>query len=238
MESIHRHEQSRNALLERFPAALRAEITSHAEIVPLRQRQVLCRPDRLMQSVYFPLDCLISVMLTLADGQAAEMATAGPEGMLGVYALLQGEAPFFEAVVQAPGRALRFDIHWLRNRIATSREAQDLLSSYGSFLVRQVAQLVVCNAVHRIEQRCCRWLLTTSRKLGTEALPLTHEYLAFVLGVRRPGLTMILGQLQKLGLLRLHRGRIELVDRVAVATHACECYGAVADHYVGLFGTT
>jgi CRP-like cAMP-binding protein len=225
-----------NALLDRFPPVLRAQITSRGEGVLLQHRQVLYVPDRPAHSVYFPVEGLVSLVMTLPDGEAIELATAGSEGMLGAYTLLTGETPFFEAVVQAPGRALRVATGWLRDTIGSSREAHGLLVNYASFLTRQMGQQAACNALHRIEQRCCRWLLAGSDRLGTDLLPLTHEYLALVLGVRRPGLTTILGRLQKAGLLRQHRGRIELADHAAIAARACGCYAAVRSQYDALAG--
>jgi CRP-like cAMP-binding protein len=225
-----------NSLLDRLPPLLRSQITSRAEGVLLQHRQVLYVADRPAHSVYFPLEGLISLVMSLPDGEAIELATAGSEGMLGAYTLLTGETPFFEAVVQAPGRALRVATGWLRDMVGSSREAHNVLMSYASFLTRQIGQQAACNALHRIEQRCCRWLLAGSDRLGTDLLPLTHEYLALVLGVRRPGLTTILGRLQKAGLLRQHRGRIELADHAAIAARACECYAAVRSQYDALVG--
>jgi CRP-like cAMP-binding protein len=227
-----------NSLLGRFPPALRDRIMSRAECVSLQHRQLLYVPDRPAHNVYFPLSGLISLVMTLPDGEAVEVATAGSESMLGVYALLTGETPFFEAVVQAPGDALRVGAGWMRDVIGGSGEAQDLLLRYASFLTCQMAQQAACNALHRIEQRCCRWLIAGSDRLGTDLLPLTHEYLALVLGVRRPGLTTILGRLQKAGLLRQHRGRIELADHAAIEARACECYAAVRSQYDALVGAS
>jgi CRP-like cAMP-binding protein len=238
MEGGERDARLRNSLLERLPPALYGEIMRHGEVVLLQHGQTLYIPEQSAQTAYFPLDCLVSLVVTLPDGEAVEVMTAGSEGMLGAYALLTGETPFFEAVVQARGQALRVGLDWLRGRVGTGGEAHDVLMAYASFLARQMAQQAVCNALHRIEQRCCRWLVASSERLGTDLLPLTHEYLALALGVRRPGLTVILGRLQAAGLLRLYRGRIELADHAAVKARACECYAAVQDHYDALLGVS
>jgi CRP-like cAMP-binding protein len=227
-----------NSLLARFPPQLRAQILSCGERTQLRHHQVLCAPDTSLHSVYFPLRCLISLVTTLRDGKTVETMTIDSEGMLGAPAVLAGVAPAAEAVVQVPGPALRVSVTRLREVIGTSQEARDLLMRYSFFIVRYMAQQASCNALHRLEQRCCRWLLASSDKLRTDVLPLTHEYLALILGVRRPALTSTLLQLQKAGLLRQKHGRVELVDRAALKPRACECYELMRRHYDTLLGST
>src|SRR5690348_2435387 len=216
-----------NTLLERFPVVLREQLISRARQVQLRHHQSLYVPHRAPGSVYFPLACLISLFAVLEDGQTIGFETIGPDGMLGVYTVLVGALPSFEAIVQAPGPALQVDIAWFRDAIATREEARNLLWRYACFLTRYMAQQAICSAAHRVEQRCCRWLLASSHQLRTDLLPLTHEELALMLGVRRPAVTTILGQLQREGLIRQHRGSIKLVDEAALRVRACECFEAV-----------
>jgi CRP-like cAMP-binding protein len=230
-------EEVTNSLLERFPPALRAQIVSGAECAQLRHHQVLYEPDTTLDSVYFPLRCLISLVTKLQDGKTVETMMIDSEGMLGATAVLAGVAPAAEAVVQVPGPALRVSVAQLREMIVASQEAKDLLLRYSCFILRYMALQASCNALHRLEQRCCRWLLASSDKLRTDTLPVTHEYFALILGVRRPALTSILGQLQKAGLLRQKHGCIELVDRAGLRSRACECYDLARTHYATLLAS-
>jgi CRP-like cAMP-binding protein len=118
--------------------------------------------------------------------------------------------------------------------MAASRELKDLVLDYVSVLLDGIAQTVACNRLHTIEQRCCRWLLARSDSAGIAAIPLTHADLALALGVRRPGLTAVLGRLQRAGLVALHRGGIAIRDRARLEATACECYQIVRDSHFGM----
>jgi CRP-like cAMP-binding protein len=225
-----------NALLERFPPALRAQMMARGERIVLDQHQTLCAPGQPLQGAYFPFACMISLVHRTRDGRMVEIASASSEGMLGISAVLAGTPPDFEAIVQLPGPALRVDLPWLRAAAAASPEAHDLLLRYSRFVTLQIAQLAICNALHGAEQRCCRWLLASSDRLHTDLLPLSREYLALLLGVRTAGAAAILDQLQSAGMLRQQPNRIGLTDRPALRARACECYEASRRHFDALVG--
>jgi CRP-like cAMP-binding protein len=227
-----------NALLERFPPALRNEINARGERVVLDQHQILCLPGAQLSDAYFPFASLISLVHTTSDGRTVEIGNMAAEGMLGTFALLFGSPAEFQAVVQLPGPALRVDLSWLREAVAASPKARDLLLRYSRFITLQIAQLAICNALHGVEQRCCRWLLASSDRLRTDLLPLTHDYLALMIGVRTGGVTAVLGRLQQEGLLRQQPNRIGLTNRAALQARACECYGIVRRHFDTLIGAS
>jgi CRP-like cAMP-binding protein len=228
------HSDVPNALLERLPPGLREEITARGERLLLSQHQVLYTPGARLTKVYFPFASMISLLYATTDGRTVEIVNIASEGMLGIFGLLTGALAEFQAVVQLPGPALRLDMVWLRRAITADREARDLFSRYSRFMTLQIAQQAICNTLHRVDQRCCRWLLASSDRLHTDLLPLTHDYLALMLGVRRAGVTAVLDQLQRDGLLRQQPSRIGLTDRPALKARACECYQAVQRHFEAL----
>ena len=126
---------------------------------------------------------------------------------------------------------LRIESRALREEVARSGPFRDLLIDYHAAFMAQVSQSVACNGLHRLEQRCCRWLLMTRDRVGSDDLRLTHEFLAIMLGARRASVTEVLGPLQEAGLVRSHRGRIIIIDRAGLESRACECYRVVRDEY-------
>jgi CRP-like cAMP-binding protein len=203
------------------------QICRRCERVRLAQHQVLYVPGVTAHAAYFPVDCLLSVAKTLHDGETVEINTIGHDGMLGISELLGRRNSACSAVVLVPGAAIRADTDALREAMAASCRLRRALLRHVAETFRRMAQAVACNRLHTIEQRCARWLLESSSQVLTEVLPLTHEQLALVLGVRRPGLTACLGRFHAMGLIRQHRGGIAVIDRSALAAIACECYDAL-----------
>lgn len=219
-----------NLLLDALPPRDYAEIMSSGEIVELSLRRVLHEPDRLAHQVYFPFSGVISLLTVMDDGSAVEIATIGKEGMVdfGAYLGLMSPARW---LVQVPGEALRVDVETLRNLTARSEPAVNVMHRYMLAMFVLVSQTAACNGRHHVVERCARWLLMTHDRVGRNSFPMTHEFLADMLGVRRPSVSIAMSILSKAGYLRYRRGLIRVVDREGLEMAACECYGLLARRF-------
>ena len=219
-----------NRLLRAFDDADRARLLEVGERVRLTQKQVLVEPDQQYESVYFPLDCVISLLTVFRDDTAVETATIGCEGMLGLPVYLgTGTMPVL-VLNQLPGEAIRVPAHDFA-RVAESARTRLVLDRYTQAFLSQVFQNAACNAHHPIVERCARWLLLMHDRVRSSHLALTHELLAYMLGVRRAGVTEAAGELQSAGYIRYSRGRVEILDRAGLESAACECYGIMRRVY-------
>ena len=224
-----------NRLLKAFDDGDRARLLEIGERVHLEQKQVLVETDRPYEDVYFPGDCVISLLTVFRDGTAVETATIGCEGMLGIPVYLgTGSMPVL-VMNQLPGEALRVPSEAFA-RIAESPRTRLVLDRYTQAFLSQVFQNAACNAHHPIVERCARWLLLTHDRVRSQHLALTHELLAYMLGVRRAGVTEAAGELQSAGHIRYSRGRVEILDRAGLESAACECYGIMRRAYEELLG--
>ena len=226
-----------NLLMEALSPRDRALLQPHVEKVSLARGDVIFRVGDDVSSVTLPLDTtIVTLVVTMLEGKSVEVATIGREGAVGGV-VSHGYLPAFtQAVVQVSGAALVIDINRLQAAKKQSGSLDDLFVRYADCLLAQVLQSVACNALHPIEERCLRWLLTLQDRLGSAALPVTHEMLAEMLGVRRSYLTSVLGALNRRGLIEVGRGRIVLKDRKAAETAACECHANLRNHFAAVLG--
>ncbi|AWN38181.1 Crp/Fnr family transcriptional regulator [Methylobacterium radiodurans] len=226
-----------NHLLKALSDADRGLVVPHLETVTVGRGEILFEAGSEVQTIIFPCEqTVVSLLITMQDGRRAETATIGREGAVGGI-VSNGRIPAStQAVVQIGGRILRIDSVRLQDAKRRSATLRDLLSRYGDCLLAQVLQSVACNALHPIEQRCLRWLLTLQDRLGTDELPVTHEVLAAMLGVQRTYLTRVLSALQAQGLIRVGRGRIQVLGRPEMEAGACECHAVVRQHYEAVLG--
>ncbi|MCJ2014161.1 Crp/Fnr family transcriptional regulator [Methylobacterium sp. J-076] len=226
-----------NLLLQALEPRDRALIAKWLEPRDVRRGDVLFRAGEDVSHVTFPLDrSIVTLLVTLKDGKTVETATVGREGAIGGVVSNGCLPAFSHAVVQVEGRVLRIEAERLQRAKQASIAVRDLFVRYSDCLVAQLLQSVACNAVHSLEQRTMRWLLTLQDRLGTADLPVTHEVLAEMLGVRRAYLTETLGKLQREGLVRTGRGQLTLVDRAKAERASCECHGNVRRHFVEVLG--
>jgi len=173
----------------------------------------------------------------MENGEAAAVGQIGNEGMVGLPLLLGGDSDDLEAVVQSPGTALRLDAQAFQESLEQIPVLQTLLLRYALVHHGQVARTAACNGRHHIDQRLARWLLMTHDRSEGDEFPMTHEFLSMMLGVRRAGITVAAGTLQKASFIHYQRGRIEITDRPGLESVACECYGIVRrsqDRLLGL----
>jgi CRP-like cAMP-binding protein len=187
--------------------------------------------------VYFPRTCVLSLIISFQeDNGGVESATIGREGMGGVTVALGAESTGATAIAQIPGEALRIPASVFRAALAQDTALLGVVLRYAHVLYEQTAQSVACNRRHTMEQRCARWLLMTHDRVGADHFPLTQEFLAFMLGVRRATVTVAAGILQQAGLIRYTRGTITIVNRNELEAAACECYGTIraeSDRFLG-----
>jgi CRP-like cAMP-binding protein len=217
----------RNRLLAALPPGDLAELRHWLEPVELHAREVLHAPGEPIAWVYFPEDGYASVIAYLEDGDAAEVGLVGREGVVGLPVLLGADHDDLEAMVQCPGTALRMGAAALREEMDRTPAFRALLLRYALVHHGQVARTAACNGRHHTDQRLARWLLMAHDRAKEDEFPMTHEFLSMMLGVRRAGITVAAGALQKAGFIRYERGCIEVTDRPGLESASCECYGVV-----------
>ena len=193
-------------------------------------------PGEPVAAVHFPETGWASMLATLEDGDAAEVGVIGYEGMIGLPVLLGADRDDIEAMVQCPGTALRIEAAAFREELERAPAFRDLLLRYALVHHGQTARIAACNGRHPTGQRLARWLLMAHDRAEGDNFPMTHEFLGMMLGVRRAGVTVAAGVLQRAGFIRYDRGRIEVTDRAGLEAATCECYGVVRRAYERLLG--
>lgn len=221
------HTPSQNQLLAALPAQEFAHFLSALELVILPLGKRLYFPGQLLQYAYFPVTAIVSLHLVLESGASAEVAGVGNEGVVGMQLFLGGGSTTSSAVVQTAGYAYRIVGHRLMHEFHRVDKLRHVLLRYTQTLIAQMAQSVVCNRHHSLEQQVSRWLLGTLDRVPSGELVMTQELVASMLGVRREGVTLVAGKFQQAGYIRYRRGHISVLDRKGLEKHACECYGVV-----------
>jgi len=223
-----------NYLLATLPAEDREWLEPHLEPVELPRGTLLAREGEILRHIYFPVAAIISLVCDMSDGRVAEMATFGREAVVGVpFSGVHTEA-LGRYVVQVPGTMLRMDPRTFREAIDTRPAIQEMISRYMEILMALTLQSVACNAAHSVEARCCRWILATADRTNRMEIPLTHEFLAEMLGVQRSTVSEVTRVLQRKGLIDQGRGTISIRDRQRLEESACECYGRLRERYLRL----
>jgi CRP-like cAMP-binding protein len=221
------HNPELNHLLGALSADVRARIDEHLEFVHLPLGKVLYESGDTMRHVYFPTDCIVSLLYVMENGASAEISVVGNEGIIGVSLFMGGESTPSRGVVQSAGGAYRMSGRRLMDEFNRHGEFLILMLRYTQSLITQMAQTAVCNRHHSIELQLCRWLLLSLDRLPDNNLTMTQELIANMLGVRREGVTDAAGKLQKLGVIHYNRGHITVLDRPRLEQLSCECYAVV-----------
>jgi CRP-like cAMP-binding protein len=219
-----------NRLLNALPVQSRERLLSDATTEGLRAHSVLEEPGAPIASVFFPLTAVVE-LLAVADGESIEIATVGNEGIVGLPAVLGTDRSAMRSVVRADGDALRVPVSTLRTHMRDDEALRCMLRRFTLALMTQLGQSVVCNRVHRISERCARWLLQSHDRAPDGRIAVTQEYVAQMLGVRRASVTVAAGALQRAGAIRYSRGRIQVLDRAVLEREACTCYGVMRREY-------
>ncbi|MGD0502679.1 MAG: Crp/Fnr family transcriptional regulator [Steroidobacteraceae bacterium] len=224
----------KNHLLDALPATVWERWRPHLETVPLRLGQVLYESGTTLTHVYFPTTSIVSLLYLTENGESAEIAVVGNEGIVGIALFMGGESTTSRAVVQSGGNAIRLKAQSLKDEFNLSGPVLHLLLRYTQALITQMAQTAVCNRHHTLDQQLCRWLLLSLDRLRGEDLVMTQELIADMLGVRREGVTESALKLQRAGLIRYARGHISVLDRAGLESRTCECYAVVKREYARL----
>lgn len=220
---------AKNNLLSKLPAAELAELLALSTHVECSLRDVLSPSGARIKNVYFPLTGMISLVTELKDGTSLESMTVGREGFAGLPVFHGvGSTPTM-AMCQIEGAFLKLSAESFTELLRSAPELALLLHRYSQFAYEAVAQSAACNSMHLIEQRCARWLLISSDAVGSEDFGLTHEFLSQMLAVRRPGVTVAIGELERMKLIGHRYGKITILDKKGLEKAACECYRTVKD---------
>ena len=224
MSPAARTVRSSNALIAALPARDRAMVLKHCEEVELVLGRIVCEPGAAITHVYFPVTGYISLITPKGVVDSLEVGLIGREGVFGLTLLLDVKDSPLLALVQGQGAALRMTASAFRKVAATSAPLRRLLNRYLYVLMAQIAQSAACGRFHLLDARLARWLLMTHDRANGNTFSLTHQFLAFMLGVRRAGVTIAAGHLQQLNLIRYSHGRVEIVDRRGLEAISCPCY--------------
>lgn len=220
-----------NRLLAALPRKDRHHVLAGCEQVSLELFDVLHEPHQRLKYVYFPLDCFASLIATTNGRDRLEVSMIGNEGMLGASLIIGVEVPLLQATVQGAGTALRMKSATFKQELEYSPAFRSRLQRYLYVLMRQLAQTASCMRFHLLEERLARWLLMTQDRAQSEVLHLTQEFLSYMLGVRRVGISKAATSLQQRNLISYSRGEIRILDRRGLIAASCACYQADLAHY-------
>lgn len=224
------HESLKNELLCALDLATYDQLAPHMSTVDFERGKVFYEPRQPIDFIYFPHAGVISLLSVMEDSSAIETATTGRESAVGLMAGLTPITAFSRIVGQSAGYASRIEAGRFRTVAQGSPRLRDIIVRHCDALLANAQQSVACNALHDVEERFCRWLLTCQDRTSEEELSLTQEFLAMMLGVQRTTVSQVASLLQEAGLIRYQRGRMVIVDRAGLQRRACECYARVRAH--------
>lgn len=216
-----------NYLIAALPASVQERLLPNLELVSLPSGTVLYESGDTLRHVYFPVNCIASLLYVMENGDSAEISVVGNDGIIGIALFMGGESTSSRAIIQSGGYAYRMAGQKFKDEFNRYTEMLMLLLRYTQSLITQMAQTAVCNRHHSIHQKLCRWLLLSLDRLPDNRLIITQELIANTLGVRREGITEAAGKLQKLGVIEYSRGKITVLDRLQLEKLSCECYAVV-----------
>jgi CRP-like cAMP-binding protein len=212
-----------------------AALNKHFRTIELRAGELLARPDDEIRTVYFPHSGIVSFLVEVAEGDMVQTGMVGRDGVVGAAQAIDDKVSINKIMVQLPGTASVIDRHPLREAIVSGNGIRKLFAAHEQFFIADIQQTAACNALHPIEARMCRWMLRMMDLVGTD-VPLTQEYLAAMIGVRRSSVTDVAGRLQTDGIISYARGQIRIDNVQRLMESSCECHHAVTKNYERLFG--
>jgi CRP-like cAMP-binding protein len=227
-----------NQLLASLSRETCEKLAPYLKRVSLKQGDRLHEPDEIIKELYFPIDCLLSITITMSDGSTIETGLVGNREVLGINAVMgSSETSQTEYSVQIAGSAMKIDARVLWEEFERNKELRNVLLRSTQALIAQISQTTACNSLHVLEQRLPRWLLEAQDRVNLNDLKLTQEFLSDMLGVRRAGVTQAAQKLQENGLIEYRRGLVQILDQGGLEEAACECFGTVREEYDRLLGT-
>ncbi|MGE3076620.1 MAG: Crp/Fnr family transcriptional regulator [Dehalococcoidia bacterium] len=225
-----------NLFLESLPSRERQAVAEAGEVVALHAGDILYQPGEAFGYVYFPLGCVIAITTPLGDGKTVESVTVGREGLAGIRFFLGAIYSRNQVFVQIDGDCLRVPTAAFKNMLEELPVFRSRIGPFTEAFMASMSQSSACLATHQVTERCARWLLMAADRLGAESFRLTQESLAAMLGNHRPTVSLSAAALQSQGLIKYHRGRMEIVDRQGLEAASCECYRVVSDIFSELYG--
>lgn len=226
-----------NHLLTILPKNTYQALLPDLKLVHLRRGQLLHLPGEIIQQVYFPLDCVLSITITMNDGTTVETGVIGNRELLGINAVMGiRETTHTEYIVQVSGTAMKISASVMRETFKQDRQFRKIMLQYTQAFIAQLSQTTACNRLHLLEQRLARWLLETQDRLNSNEIPLTQEFLSNMLGVRRPAVTLSIQKLADEGCISYSRGSISISNQEKLRNCACECFEVVKQEYNRLLG--
>ena len=220
----------RNKLLLAIPDGEFRKIRSRLQFVGLPHHLILHQPHQAVRFAHFPNAGLISLVVELKDGRTVEAGLLGNEGASGMPAVLGLSRSPLREIVQIEGDAFRVRVNALRELLPSTPILQATLNRYAAGLAMQVAQTAACNRLHKIEERLSRWLLIAQDRIDSGIVPITHDFLATMLGTDRPSVTVAAGMLQREGIIEYTRGSVRILNRKKLESFACECYALIKQY--------
>ena len=224
----------RNAILACLKGKERALAFQEGEIIDFKVRQTVYRPDQHIHEAYFPLGAILSVVARMKGGEMIEIGTIGREGTSALPLVMGSDTSSNESFCQVPGKAWKMSTETFRRLMAKSQVFRQFLNRFLQAYVNMLGQMAACNRMHSVQERCARWLLMSADRVGSNEFPLTHEFLAIMLGSRRSGVTVAASMLQKAGFIHYSHGTVTILDRAGLEAATCECYKVAADQFSGL----
>jgi CRP-like cAMP-binding protein len=232
--TVHAEAPCHSHFLSLLPDHEYQAITPLLEPVNVHFKQLIYERGVPIPYIYFPCTCVLSVLAYMQNGAAVEVGTVGNEGFAGIDILLGGEAGTDSCLCQVEGRALRMRTVDFKALIATDTLLRRIAQRYLQAYLSQVSHSVACNRLHTIEERLSRWVLMTHDRVKGDQFHLTQEFLADMLGVHRPSVSLVAGAFQQAGMIRYSRGTMTILDRERMLETSCECYANVAQQFARL----
>ncbi len=220
-----------NHLLAALAAGDLDRLRPHLDVVELGVGESIYEPGTALPYIYFPTTAIISILHLTHEGESVETAVVGCEGAVSIATYLGGGTTVGRALVRIPGMGIRIPAPVIRDDFERGRDVRRVLLRYTQALLTQMAQTAVCNRHHEVAQQLCRWMLSMLDRVGSREIPMTHQQIADMLGVRREGVTEAARKLKEAGVIGYSRGRVRVLDRPALEDCACECYDVVREEY-------
>ena len=220
-----------NRLLSSLDSAGRKRVEAKIERVQLEAQQVLYRQDERITDIYFPENCVVGMLTVMKNGASIESATVGFEGASWISASFRSPAMPCQTMVVISGQASKVPANVIEQEIRDNGAFHNTVSHYAHVLLVQTLRSTACNGLHDMQQRCARWMLGTLDRIGVENFAITHEFLANLLGVQRPGVSLLVERLAAKGVLEIRRGNIRVSDRQQLEKVSCECYGIMKEQF-------
>ena len=225
--ATHKHRPQQNALIAALFAAESDRLANDLELIPLSLGQVLYESGQTMSHAYFPIDCIVSLLYVMKNGESAEIAVVGNEGMIGIPLFMGGESTMSRAIVQNAGYAYRLKAQVLKSEFQRGEALSHLLLMFASALITQMVQTAACNRHHGVDQQLCRWMLLSLDRLPSTQIRMTEKLIGNMLGLSHGAVKKATDLLRKEGLIHYNAGEITVLDRAGVENRSCECYDVV-----------